>query len=74
MEKLLVYHVSMRIGGGLALAVLETCAKYLLLQVMYCYSFSSTVCFIDLGKLNWLKISIPWSKSVKQTVSAFISD
>ncbi len=28
----------------------------------------STVCFIDLGKLNLLKISLPWSKSLKQTV------
>ncbi len=28
-----------------------------------------TVCFIDLGKLNQPKISLPWSKSVKQTVS-----
>ncbi len=28
----------------------------------------STECFIDLGKLNLLIISLPWSKSVKQTV------
>ncbi len=28
----------------------------------------STVCFIDLGKLNLLIILLPWSKSVKQTV------
>ncbi len=27
-----------------------------------------TVCFIDLGKLNMIKISLPWSKQVKQTV------
>jgi hypothetical protein len=27
-----------------------------------------TECFIDLGKLNLLKISLPWSKSVKLTV------
>ncbi len=27
-----------------------------------------TACFIDLGKLNLLKISLPWSKSVKLTV------
>jgi hypothetical protein len=26
-----------------------------------------TMCFIDLGKLNLLIISLPWSKSVKQT-------
>ncbi len=26
------------------------------------------MCFIDLGKLNQLKISLPWSKSVKQIV------
>ncbi len=32
-------------------------------QLQHC-----TVCFIDLGKLNLLKISLPWSKSVKQTV------
>ncbi len=29
----------------------------------------TTVCFIDLGKLNLLKISLPWSKSMKQTVT-----
>ncbi len=29
-----------------------------------------TECFIDLGKLNLLKISLPWSKSVKQTVDS----
>jgi hypothetical protein len=28
----------------------------------------STECFIDLGKLNQLKISLPWAKSVKLTV------
>jgi hypothetical protein len=28
----------------------------------------ATECFIDLGKLNLLKISLPWSKSVKLTV------
>jgi hypothetical protein len=31
-----------------------------------------TGCFIDLGKLNLLKISLPWSKSVKQTVEGHI--
>jgi hypothetical protein len=30
--------------------------------------FNTTVRFIDLGKLNLLIISLPWSKSVKQTV------
>jgi hypothetical protein len=29
---------------------------------------TDTECFIDLGKINLLKISLPWSKSVKQTV------
>ncbi len=29
----------------------------------------TTECFIDLGKLNLLKISLPWSKSVKLTVA-----
>ncbi len=29
-----------------------------------------TECFIDWGKLNLIEISIPWSKSVKQTASA----
>jgi hypothetical protein len=38
-----------------------------------CYGFrlkhlNHTECFIDLGKLNLLKISLPWSKSVKLTV------
>ncbi len=28
----------------------------------------STACFIDLGKLNLLKISFTWSESVKQTL------
>jgi hypothetical protein len=32
------------------------------------YNRHSTECFIDLGKLNLLKISLPWSKSVKLTV------
>ncbi len=31
----------------------------------------NTVCFIDLDKLNLLIISLPWSKSVKQTVECF---
>ncbi len=31
-------------------------------------SHNHTECFIDLGKLNLLKISLPWSKSVKLTV------
>jgi hypothetical protein len=35
----------------------------------YWNSFAlATVCFIDLGKLNLLVISLPWSKLVKQTV------
>jgi hypothetical protein len=29
----------------------------------------STVCFIDCGKLNLLIISLPWIKSVKQTLA-----
>ncbi len=29
---------------------------------------TTTECFIDLGKLILLKISLPWSKSVKLTV------
>ncbi len=29
----------------------------------------ATECLIDLGKLNLLKISLPWSKSVQQTVN-----
>jgi hypothetical protein len=32
-----------------------------------------TECFIDLGKLNLLKISLPWSKSVKLTVGCKVS-
>ncbi len=32
------------------------------------FGVNPTVCFIDLGKLNLLKISLSWSKSVKQTV------
>ncbi len=31
----------------------------------------ATECFIDLGKLNLLKISLPWSKSVKLTLQHF---
>jgi hypothetical protein len=27
-----------------------------------------TLCFVDLGKLNLLIISLPWSKSLEQTV------
>jgi hypothetical protein len=34
-------------------------------QVKKCHY---TECFIDLGKLNLFKISLPWSKSVKLTV------
>ncbi len=34
-----------------------------------CNRPSHTVCFIDLSKLNLHKISLPWSKSVKQTVA-----
>ncbi len=30
-----------------------------------------TECFIDLGKLNLLKISLSWSKSVKQSLEGF---
>ncbi len=29
------------------------------------------MCFIDLGKLSQLKISLAWSKSVKQTVCTY---
>jgi len=32
-----------------------------------------TECFIDLGKLNLLKISLPWSKSVKLTEEFYIT-
>jgi hypothetical protein len=36
------------------------------------HNLLDTECFIDLGKLNLLKISLPWSKSVKQTVDFFV--
>ncbi len=32
----------------------------------------TTVCFIDLGKLNLFIISLFWSKSVKQTVELYL--
>jgi hypothetical protein len=36
---------------------------------LFCFAFlTTTECFIDLGKLNLFKISLPWSKSVKLTV------
>jgi hypothetical protein len=35
--------------------------------------FETTVCFIDLGKLNLLIILLPWSKSVKQAVARFLA-
>jgi hypothetical protein len=38
------------------------------LNLFFYSQFHSTMCFIDLGKLNLLKISLPWSKSGKQTV------
>jgi hypothetical protein len=33
----------------------------------------ATGCFIDLGKLNLIKILLPWSKSVKQTVLIYMT-
>ncbi len=35
-------------------------------QAFVLTTLESTVCFIDLGKLNFLIISLPWSKSVKR--------
>ncbi len=36
-------------------------------HALFCH-INPTECFIDLGKLNLFKISLPWSKSVKLTV------
>ncbi len=36
--------------------------------------YTCTECFIDLSKLNLLKISPPWSKSVNQTVGDVLSN
>jgi hypothetical protein len=44
--------------GATKIAVVPGCANRI-------NGFTSTECFIDLGKLNLLKISLPWSKSVK---------
>ncbi len=41
------------------------------IQIFRLLDVSATVCFIDLGKLNLLIISLPWSKLVKQTVVDF---
>jgi hypothetical protein len=53
-----------------ALNVKNFCLTHITAQILKVKS--STVCFIDLGKLNLLIISLTWSKSVKQTVQVFI--